>query len=71
MNTLYLYIVYSPFKNSTRKDSPTQDAKDQIEHEERPDDDEGKEVDPVEMAAQCVISLNFKGYLAYDSFLNR
>ena len=37
--------------------SPTEDAKDEIEHEEGADDDERDKVDPVEEAPQSIVSL--------------
>ena len=37
--------------------SPTEDAKDEVEHEEGPDDDEGDEEDPVESVPECIVGL--------------
>jgi len=40
---------------------PAEDTKDKVEHEEGADDDEGNEVDPVEVAAHRVIRLEIMG----------
>ena len=37
--------------------SPTEDAKDEVEHEEGSDDDEGDEEDPVESVPKCIVGL--------------
>ena len=38
-------------------DSPAKDAKDEVEHEEGPDDDEGDEEHPVESVPKCIVCL--------------
>ncbi len=40
---------------------PAEDTKDKVEHEEGADDDEGNEVDPVEVTAHRVIRLEIMG----------
>ena len=37
--------------------SPAEDAKDKVEHEERSDDDEGDEEHPVESVPKCIVCL--------------
>ena len=37
--------------------SPTENAKDEVEHEEGPDDNKRDKVDPVEKAPQRIVSL--------------
>jgi hypothetical protein len=39
------------------RDSPAEDTKNEVEHEEGSNDDEGNEVHPVEGAAQRVVGL--------------
>ena len=38
-------------------DSPAEDAKDKVEHEEGADDDEGDEENPVESVPKCIVGL--------------
>ena len=50
-----------PFDGRQEMDSsPTEDAKDEVEHEEGPDHDEGDEVDDVESVAHGVVELRGK-----------
>ena len=36
---------------------PTEDAKDEVEHEEGSDDDQGDEENPVESVPKCIVGL--------------
>ena len=38
-------------------DLPAEDSKDEVEHEEGPDHDEGNKVDRVEVTTHCVVGL--------------
>ena len=38
---------------------PTEDAKDEVEHEEGSDDDEGDEENPVESVPKCIVGLQW------------
>ena len=42
--------------------SPTENAKDEVEHEERADDNEGDKINPVEETPQSIVSLLFYDY---------
>ena len=45
------------FDRMQQIDSPTEDAKDKVEHEEGSDDDEGNEENPVESVPKCIVGL--------------
>ena len=50
-------------------DSPTEYAKDKVEHEEGADDDERDEEHPVERVPKGIVCLQWKGYTRIDSMI--